>query len=137
MEVNPKLWMMKDLISMNAQEYQKSISLQKIGRTFSHRHIFKELLNSGVKEKFVREALYKILTENPITIEFSSCSGEREVDIEQYFRKGSLERRKDYQEIKLELDGVSSTDSNFVNVLISYGQTINLKQPLCGLFYFS
>ena len=97
------------------------------GREYSHEYIFKKLLSSGLREPYMKEAFFRLLTEKPLQVEFSFRDVGKTVDIENFLRKKENDSRDKYQEVEFQIDGVSSTDSRFYDVLVSHGECISLK----------
>ena len=97
------------------------------GREYSHEYIFKKLLSSGLREPYMKEAIFKILTQKPLQVEFSTRNVGKTIDIEEFLRKREIGSREKYQEAIFQIDGVSSTDSRFYDVLVSHGECISLK----------
>lgn len=108
------------------RKMEKKIVLSD-GRELSHKFVFEKLLESGIKESYMKEALYRILVENPLVVEISDRDVGRTIDIEQFFKRKEHNSRESYEEIKIELDGISSEDPAFYNVLVSHGECIMLK----------
>jgi hypothetical protein len=105
---------------------QKKIVLSD-GRELTHKIFFNTLFESGLKEPYMKEALYKLLTESPLTVELSSRDVGRTVDLERFLKKKRNISRENYEEIRVELDGVSSDDPKFYDVLVNHGECFNLK----------
>ncbi len=97
------------------------------GREFTHKHIFDTFFKSGLKEDYMKEALYHILTDKPLTVELSNREVGRTIDFEVLIRRKHNISRKDSKEVKLVIDNIDSSDPRFYNALEIVGQCISLK----------
>ena len=76
----------------------------------------------------MKEALYRLLIQTPIKIEFSNSQEDgKTIDVEKYFKKRHIESRDDYREIGIEIDGVSGSDPGFFDQLDKNGVSFALK----------
>ena len=105
---------------------RKTITLRD-GRQFSHKHIFDTLRTSGLKEPYMKEAFHQLLINTPISIDTRPVIGDT-IDIESFFRrpKRDLEHSQEIV-VKLEPDGIYSTDVRFHDALMRNGITFAIK----------
>ncbi len=95
------------------QRTQEPQIVLKDGRTFKYNYILRELIGSGIEESLLKEVLYKKLFNNPMIKEVSP-------EIEKAFARKSL-KRENYQEVKVTVCGIPSTDPRFHSVLLQQG----------------
>lgn len=95
------------------------------GREFTHRHIFDTLRTSGLKEPYMKEAMYELLRRTPISIDTRPIIGDT-IEIEKFFKKPKRDLTKS-QEVKVILNGIDSTDPRFSEQLLKTGQCFSFK----------
>ena len=118
---------MKDLMMKYVKKIRKEDLLLKTGREFSYSCIFDRLILGGVKETDMEETLRAILNEPIIAYGFLVKNNINATDIRELMRLRDAKLRKKSQEIKFEVDGVSSDDEHFYDVLLSKGECLVLK----------
>lgn len=99
------------------------------GREFTHKHIFDTFLKSGFKEDYMKEAMYRIITTTPFTVEVTDKDLGKTIDFEVFIKRRDPKARQKSQEVKLCVDGIDSNDERFFEALASLGQCISLKEP--------
>ena len=107
----------------NRQKVERKTIVLSDGREFSHKHVFDTLRTSGLKEPYMREALYKLLRAVPISIDTRPIVGDT-IDVERFFKRHSKDRSS---EVKVLLNGIDSNNPKFSEVLLAHGQSFSFK----------
>ncbi len=109
----------------NRQKVERKTIVLSDGREFSHKHVFDTLRTSGLKEPYMREALYKLLRAVPISIDTRPVVGDT-IDVERFFKRHSKDRSRS-REVKVLLNGIDSNNPKFSEVLLAHGQSFSFK----------
>ena len=99
------------------------------GREFTHKHIFDTFLKSRFEEPYMKEAIYKLITTTPFTVEVTDRDLGKTIDFEVFIKRKDPKERQNSQEVKFCVNGVDSNDERFFEALASLGQCISLKEP--------
>ncbi len=97
-------------------------------RTFTHKFIFDTYFRSGLKEDFMKEALYRIIMATKFEVKFedSNASG-REIIIDNLLSKSKVNRANSI-EVRVEFDSINDNHRDFLEELHSRGTVINLNR---------
>ena len=99
------------------------------GREFTHKQIFDTFIQSGFREDYMKEAMYRIITTTPFNVEFTDKDLGKTIDFEVFIKRRNPKERENSQEVKLCVNGIDSNDERFFEALASLGQCISLKEP--------
>lgn len=89
--------------------------------------MYQRLLDSGVRDSEMEHLLQQIIKEPIIAYEFLVTRRVKANEIDGLLKIKNKKQRRNSKEVKLELDGVSSLDPAFHNVLVNNGECIRLR----------
>lgn len=98
------------------------------GREFTHKQIFDTFMESRFKEDYMKEAMYRMITTTPFTVEFTDKDLGKTIDFEVFIKRSDSKKRQNSQEVKFCVNGIDSNDERFFDALASLGQCISLKE---------
>lgn len=98
------------------------------GRRFSHRFIFDTYFRSGLKESFMKEALYRLITNTKFAVKFEDSNlPEKCIVIDDLLAKPKIDRKRSV-EVKMMFDEVQDNCMDFSERLLSSGTVIKLNR---------